>query len=192
MREMYYKDFCDILYSLFQLYKDAEEVREEYNSCYASHVGCWNKVILKIINRFLPNKVFIDLLRDMLSEEECRAVKHTFEADASRLFIYLMSLDIDEFNYSDTDFDFSEADLSGEDLSGANLSGANLSEADLSEADLSNANLSGADLTGADLTDANLSNANLSGADLTGADLTDTNLEEIITDENTKIEIPEE
>ncbi len=67
-------------------------------------------------------------------------------------------------------------------LCSQNLTGVNFSDINLSDADLSNANLSGA----------NLSNADLSGADLTDADLTDANLEGIITDENTKIEIPEE
>ena len=85
------------------------------------------------------------------------------------------------------------ADLQGSDLSDANLSSADLSSAYLSGANLSRANLSGADLTyGADLTRADLSGADLSGANLTDADLTDANLEEIITDENTIIEIPEE
>ncbi len=37
----------------------------------------------------------------------------------------------------------------------------------------------------------NFSGVNLSGADLTGANLTNANLEDIITDENTKIEIPQ-
>ncbi|BAQ62980.1 hypothetical protein GM3708_3386 [Geminocystis sp. NIES-3708] len=62
-------------------------------------------------------------------------------------------------------------------LCSQNLTGVNFSDINLSDADLSNANLSG---------------ANLSNADLSGADLTNANLEGIITDENTKIEIPEE
>lgn len=76
--------------------------------------------------------------------------------------------------------------LSDADLTDVNFSGFNLSNADLSGTNLTNANLSDTDLSNADL-----SNANLKGADLTGADLTDANLEGIITDENTKIEIPE-
>lgn len=82
---------------------------------------------------------------------------------------------------------FDDDDLSGFDLSDTNLWGVSLSNANLS-----NANLSGANLKDADLSNADLSNANLSGADLTGADLTNANLEGIITDENTKIDIPEE
>lgn len=65
-------------------------------------------------------------------------------------------------------------------------------DSSLRSQNLTGVNFSNIDLSGADLTGANLSNADLSGADLTDADLTDANLEGIITDENTKIEIPEE
>jgi uncharacterized protein YjbI with pentapeptide repeats len=91
-----------------------------------------------------------------------------------------------------SDADLTRTNLSDADLTRTNLRGANLRGANLSDADLTDANLSGANLSDADLTDANLSGANLSGADLTDANLSGANLEGIITDENTKIEIPEE
>lgn len=104
-------------------------------------------------------------------------------ADAILGLIKLNALDgLREWTEDLEDIDLSDADLSNVDLSGFNLTNA----------DLSGANLTNANLTDTNLTDADLSNADLSGADLTDADLTDANLERIITDENTKIEIPEE
>ena len=82
-----------------------------------------------------------------------------------------------------------EADMSLVNLSGANLRGADLRGAYLKRANLQGANLEGAKLDDSHALQANLTGANLSGADLRAMNLNEATLNDVILDENTKVNI---